>query len=103
MTVLLNIEKVEKETIHPYLKESFGFPEYYGNNLDALYDCLTDLREVEIVISEKSKEVLLADEYGSGIWETMVEAAEENAGITITVPADSDAESNWTEEDLGEE
>lgn len=36
--------------VHDYLKESFNFPEYYGKNLDALYDCLTDLDDVEITI-----------------------------------------------------
>lgn len=27
---------------HLWLKEQCNFPEYYGCNLDALYDCLTD-------------------------------------------------------------
>jgi RNAse (barnase) inhibitor barstar len=27
------------------------FPEYYGKNLDALFDCLTDLDNVEITIT----------------------------------------------------
>lgn len=26
--------------IHKVLKETFGFPEYYGENWDALWDCL---------------------------------------------------------------
>ena len=34
-----------------YLKEMLEFPEYYGKNLDALYDCLTDLADVEITIT----------------------------------------------------
>ena len=33
---------------HDYLKMIFGFPEYYGKNLDALYDCLGDLGDTEI-------------------------------------------------------
>lgn len=37
--------------MHDYLKEQLQFPEYYGNNLDALYDCLTDLDDIEITIS----------------------------------------------------
>ncbi|MCF0230246.1 MAG: barstar family protein [Parasporobacterium sp.] len=35
---------------HIYLKEIFGFPEYYGCNLDALYDCITELPDVHIHI-----------------------------------------------------
>ena len=31
------------EALHVELKEAFEFPEYYGGNLDALHDCLTDI------------------------------------------------------------
>ncbi|MDD5922521.1 MAG: barstar family protein [Eubacteriales bacterium] len=31
------------EELHTLLSDKLGFPEYYGKNLDALYDCLTDL------------------------------------------------------------
>lgn len=27
-------------TLHEYLKTAFQFPEYYGHNMDALWDCL---------------------------------------------------------------
>lgn len=37
--------------VHDYLKEMLEFPEYYGKNLDALFDCLTDLDNVEITIT----------------------------------------------------
>lgn len=37
--------------VHNYLKELLEFPEYYGKNLDALHDCLTDLENVEITIT----------------------------------------------------
>lgn len=37
--------------VHDYLKEMLEFPEYYGKNLDALHDCLTDLENVEITIT----------------------------------------------------
>ena len=29
--------------VHAILKESLDFPDYYGGNLDALFDCLTDM------------------------------------------------------------
>ena len=31
------------EQLHEELKKAFEFPEYYGGNLDALHDCLTDI------------------------------------------------------------
>lgn len=31
--------------IHRFLAGELNFPSYYGNNFDALYDCLTDLAE----------------------------------------------------------
>lgn len=40
----------DRNTAHRYLKVMLEFPEYYGENLDALYDMLTDLADVEIEI-----------------------------------------------------
>lgn len=34
-----------KRQLHEYLAEKFDFPDYYGCNLDALYDCLTEIGE----------------------------------------------------------
>ena len=34
-----------RREIHEYIAEKMAFPEYYGHNLDALYDCLTDISE----------------------------------------------------------
>ena len=31
--------------LHKALAEALSFPEYYGNNLDALYDCLTEINQ----------------------------------------------------------
>lgn len=35
----------DKEAFHRVLADAFCFPDWYGHNLDALYDCLTDLEE----------------------------------------------------------
>ena len=42
--------------VHDYLKEMLEFPEYYGKNLDALHDCLTDLEDVEITITSPAED-----------------------------------------------
>ncbi len=35
----------DRETLHDILASSLQLPDWYGRNLDALYDCLSDLRE----------------------------------------------------------
>jgi len=41
--IILDGEKmVDEITTHKMLKEIFNFPDYYGENLDALWDCITD-------------------------------------------------------------
>ena len=57
MKYVLDAEKMQtREEMHEYLKEVLEFPEYYGGNLDALYDCLTDMEDVEIVIQNLEEE-----------------------------------------------
>jgi ribonuclease inhibitor len=42
MTELDALKMTDIEETHKYLAKELGFPDYYGNNLDALYDCLTE-------------------------------------------------------------
>lgn len=39
-----------RKKMHEYLREQFLFPDYYGNNLDAFWDCMTEKRPGEIHI-----------------------------------------------------
>lgn len=68
-----------KEESHAYLKEAFHFPEYYGCNLDALYDCLTDLGETEIVIENREA----AGSYFAKVEGVLQDAARENEMLHI--------------------
>lgn len=39
-----------KERGHDYLAEALSFPDYYGKNLDALYDCLCEIScKIELI------------------------------------------------------
>ena len=41
---IIDFTKVEYYSdVHRIIKEAFDFPEYYGNNSSALWDCLTDM------------------------------------------------------------
>lgn len=39
----------DKDTLHSILAKNLEFPEWYGRNLDALCDCLTDLKEETLI------------------------------------------------------
>ena len=40
------------EEFHDYFKETFGFPEFYGKNMDAWIDCMTYLDDPESGMSK---------------------------------------------------
>ena len=43
----------DRETLHRTLKDQLGFPDWYGHNLDALYDLLTETTEpFRVVIAD---------------------------------------------------
>ncbi|WP_103604386.1 barstar family protein [Campylobacter concisus] len=45
-SVILDAKKMaEKEKMHEYFAKKFELPEYYGRNLDALFDCLCEISE----------------------------------------------------------
>jgi len=77
MVVVIDGSKMkDKISLHAYLKEQCKFPEYYGNNLDALYDVLTDREEpLEIRLEnvQELKEILCG--YGEAFIETLQDAA----------------------------
>ena len=48
--VILDAKKMlEKEKMHEYFAKKFDLPEYYGKNLDALFDCLCEINEPMLI------------------------------------------------------
>ena len=46
MTITINCDAIESmREFHEIMAREFHFPDWYGKNLDALYDCLTDITE----------------------------------------------------------
>ena len=49
MHVVIDAGKLEERAAaHEYLKKIFAFPDYYGKNLDALYDLLSEMTDLHI-------------------------------------------------------
>ena len=64
--------KLIKKEGHDYIKEVLNFPDYYGKNLDALYDCLTEIGiETEI-------KLINADLISNDLLETFIDASDDN-------------------------
>lgn len=89
---VLDGKKIEnRKRLHEVLADSLSFPEWYGRNLDALYDCLTDLREeAEVRILHQNKLEEQLGDYAGLLMEVLHVAAEENPNITCLVTDDVD-------------
>ena len=44
--------------LHAELKRKLSLPDYYGNNLDALNDCLSERVERELIVIEHTGDML---------------------------------------------
>lgn len=50
-TITLDLERMTSvPAMHKYLRSALALPVYYGANLDALYDCLTEIAEPTQII-----------------------------------------------------
>ena len=74
-------------SIHTILKDSFGFPEWYGKNLDALWDCLYNYCDWELHVSIKGLNTLPQelDEYIKKMFIVFERVQSENPNIMFEV------------------
>lgn len=86
-TITLDLAHMQSvSALHNYLRSVLALPVYYGANLDALYDCLTELdAATELVVP-----AVIADEahlgwYGEQLLQVLQDAAEENEALTVTI------------------
>lgn len=79
-------EMQTKAELHRYLKEKLHLPSYYGNNLDALMDCLTSYftpRLIEIAFAAEIIENL--GTYGKKTLLVFQDAAEINETLEVEI------------------
>lgn len=70
------------EQAHRLLAQELAFPEWYGGNLDALFDCLTDLSEETCIT--------LVCPQRMGLWErglrlVLADACAHNPHLTVEI------------------
>ena len=74
-----------REALHDVLQEKLALPDWYGRNLDALYDCLTAELTEETQLTVTDAELLeeALGSYGRVFLRVLEEAAEENPRLHI--------------------
>lgn len=71
---------LDKHGLHRAFREALTFPQWYGNNLDALYDCLTEISEPTHLVIQNLPPI-------PGFRETLEDSAKDNECLSVTILA----------------
>ena len=72
---------------HGALADAFGFPPYYGRNLDALADCLGDLAPSAVIVLHAGE----ADGEGKRVLAVLRGAARDNGNLRLFFAQEAEA------------
>ena len=86
MKLILDGELIkDKESLHKQMEEVLDFPEWYGGNLDALYDCLTGVPdEMEIRFQNWEIMAIKLEGYAAVAKKVILRAASENPHVAVS-------------------
>ena len=79
----------DRQTTHDYLAQELGFPEWYGRNLDALYDMLTGHLGAARVELTGIEGLVALGNYGHLLLGTLQAAAADCPGLEVVVSGDA--------------
>lgn len=71
-------QMTDRAACHDHLAEAFGFPQWYGRNLDALYDLLT---QIDIPTTIRLNHCQLLEGYGKRLLKVLAQAAAHNPNL----------------------
>jgi len=67
-----------REQLHDAFRTLFAFPDWYGRNLDALYDLLTACRDTRLTVRHTEQLMVNLGRYGELLLRVLSNAAEDN-------------------------
>ena len=76
------------DIVHDYLRVTLGFPEHYGKNLSALYDCLGDISSPTRLYVMRDATMAPDSEYArqmDRLCLVLMRAARENPHLAVTI------------------
>ncbi len=89
--ILDGSKMTSKDAAHKYIKKCMNFSEYYGENLDALWDLLSTWAvETTVYLLNEEKMHENMGEYGELLKGVFREAAYENDNICFVISGDED-------------
>ncbi len=75
-----------RDELHDALARQLALPEWYGRNLDALFDCLTDIREPsDLVLRHREELFAHLGVYANVLQNVLEEASEENPALRLCI------------------
>ena len=75
---------VPRSDLHRAFADALSFPDHYGNNLDALHDCLTDIAEptrIRLLNWDAAEESL--GSYARSTRRAILDAAVQNTNLAV--------------------
>ena len=78
-------EMTTRVALHAHLAQQLPLPAWYGRNLDALYDALTEMGGCVIVLQHTSALLDSLGEYGWTALRTMIDAVKANPTLEIRI------------------
>ena len=75
-------QMTSREEVHRLFAQALDFPQWYGNNLDALYDLLCEQPDTMLTLLHTSSLASLGS-YGASVLETLQDAAKENPRLIL--------------------
>ena len=76
----------DRKTLHDQLQLQLELPAYYGRNLDALYDILTERgNPMTVVVTHWEDIEQSLGHYAAALMDTLYDAAKANSALTIQV------------------
>ncbi len=86
-SITLNFKHMtSRDATHDYLEKKLKLPDYYGRNLDALFDCLTEIGEpTTIIIKHRDRVDEAIRQYTEILVTVFMNACEENENLTLQI------------------
>ena len=84
--LILDGERIsDRDSLHTTLKRVLNFPDYYGRNLDALRDCLTDVSEEIMIYIDLGALHDRLGSYADSVVGVLRDSANENNRVHVTI------------------